>query len=357
VKTVLAEVRELKSALSDVRRTLKQLAREDGRGRSALEREIDSSRRAAEKQAAGAKSELAALRAQVAELQRREAQLRAIAEREAALEHETAALDEILHNRCIGEHVRARVAAAAVETCPCPLAVIDDVLPASLYRAALLGLPPPELFTDRTVNRQHLQVPFRLGPVYGRRVWTYLARTVVREVLVEAIVERFREPLAEWLRLNFPFAGADVLERIRMTSSDGRIMLRTRGYVAPPHRDPRWGFISGLLYLAREADDPRWGTQFYEVDDDSEPPSVAPLWIDQGRCRLVNDVSFVPNRLLVFLNSTGAHGASIPATLPEPVERYIYQVRIAPDANSIAWLMESLPDEKRSLWAGKIGEY
>jgi len=356
VEAVSADVRELQDAIREIRTTLKQQARDDQRGRAAFERELGGARRTAQKEIATVSAELEALRTQIAELQRREQQLRAIAEREAALDGDLTSLCEIMRDGPVRAHVQQQVAAATVEQHPCPLVVVDDVLPEPLYRSALLGVPPAELFTDRTVNRRHLSVPFRLGPEYGRRVWTYMARTVVRDMLVDAVVEQFRPALCEWLRLNFPRAGEHVLDRIRITSSDGRIMLRTRGYTAPPHRDPRWGFITGLLYLARDSDDRSWGTQFYDVEEDQEAQSVAPLWIDRARCRLVKDVPFVPNRLLLFLNSTGAHGASIPADLSDAVERYVYQVRIAPDANSIAWLMNSIPPEKRSLWAGKVSD-
>jgi hypothetical protein len=133
---------------------------------------------------------------------------------------------------------------------------------------------------------------------------------------------------------------------------------RTRGYRIKPHRDPRWGFITCILYLARRGDDERWGTQFLEVEDDRPAEGSQPLWIDDARCRQVADVTFKPNRLLVFLNSTGAHTASIPDdALPVDLERYIYQFRIGPNTQSIAKLVETLPESERAAWRGKVSDY
>ena len=68
----------------------------------------------------------------------------------------------------------------------------------------------------------------------------------------------------------------------------------------------------------------------------------------------MEDVKFRPNRLLVFLNSAGAHGAYIPADAqPETLERYIYQFRVGPTVDAIAKLRSMLPEERQPLWTGK----
>ena len=42
---------------------------------------------------------------------------------------------------------------------------------------------------------------------------------------------------------------------------------------------------------------------------------------------MVREVPGRPNSAVVFLNSTGAHRASIPADAPPETDRYIYQVQ------------------------------
>jgi hypothetical protein len=111
------------------------------------------------------------------------------------------------------------------------------------------------------------------------------------------------------------------------------------------------------MYLARPGDDERWGTQLFEVDDDAEAAGAAPHWIADSRCRLVADVAFKPNRALIFLNSSGAHGAQIPADAQPPdLERYAYQFRIGADRRSIERIRAELTPEQQALWAGKLGD-
>jgi hypothetical protein len=217
------------------------------------------------------------------------------------------------------------------------------------------GLPPVELFADRPTNKQQLQVPFRLAPAYSRCVWHHLTRVVVPEYILPPIVEKFRAPLDQWITLNWP---ASDPASVRFHGSDGRILLRRRGYRIPPHRDPKWGFITCILYLARRHDSESWGTQLYTIDEDEEARGAAPHWIDPARCRHVGDVAFRANRMLVFLNSVGAHGASIPDDAqPETLERYIYQCRIGPTVDSMAALKSTMTADRRPFWAGKSADY
>jgi hypothetical protein len=58
------------------------------------------------------------------------------------------------------------------------------------------------------------------------------------------------------------------------------------------------------------------------------------------------------------MNSQGAHGASIPADAePADLERYIYQFRIGPTADSIRKLQALLPEDRREMWSGKVADY
>jgi hypothetical protein len=288
----------------------------------------------------------------------RESQLRAIVRRDIELQDDLDSLASVMCDREIHEHITSRIARATLNSSPFPHAVIDRVLPDALYEALIRGLPPVELFNDRLPNERQLAVPFKIAPMYGRRVWTYMARTIVEETLTPAILRLFAPVLNAWLCQNFPALGDDGIDRVPLHASDGRILLRTRGYIIPPHRDPKWGFVTCLLYLARPGDDESWGTQIYAVDGDEEARGTAPNWIDPSRCRQVGDIAFVPNRALVFLNSEGAHGARIPDDAPEGLERYAYQFRIGPHSKAaIGQLLDDLPADRRSYWQTRHTDY
>jgi hypothetical protein len=301
-------------------------------------------------------NEIARVGASVNKLANREAQLRAVAVREIELEGRADELERIIADPAAAAHVRQRVSDAALKLHPFPHLVVDQLLPKPLYEALITGLPPVEMFNDHPPNKQQLTVPFKLAPWYTRRIWTHMVHELVPRILTPALRDRFREILDSWIDDQFPGAGTGV-DGLEMVPSDGRILLRTRGYVIRPHRDPKWGFITCILYLARHGDSPAWGTQLYEVDGDEEARGALPHWIQGRECRQVKDVPFVANRALVFLNSVGAHGASIPPDAPEGLERYIYQFRIGPSADAMAMLMNSLPEDRRAFWAGKLSDY
>lgn len=299
--------------------------------------------------------QLKTLNERVADVSRREAQIRAILRREIELESDGAALEDVLGRADTCAHVARAVGRAKLRLDPFPYAVVDGILPGELYQSLLKGLPPVELFSDRPVNKQQLTVPFALAPSYSRRVWRFMASVAVPDYIVPAVVERFRLPLDEWIAQNWPDVPPG---EVRFNSSDGRILLRRRGYQIPPHRDPKWGFLTCIVYLARRSDSERWGTQLYTVKADEEAAGPSPHWVDRDRCEQVTEVEFRPNRMLVLLNSVGAHGACIPDDAePANLERYIYQFRIAPTVDSMAMLKAALPEERRPLWAGKAGDY
>ena len=295
------------------------------------------------------------LRNRIASLTLREEQLRAVLDNDAALEHRYDRLDAILNRSRIAAHVAAALERATLVDNPFPHAIVDDFLPDSFYDALIMGLPPTVLFADRSVNKQQLTVPFDLAPRYSRRAWGFMADVVAEDIVAPAVIGKFRAPTTAWLARNFPELADVPLESVGLRCSDGRIMLRRPGYVIKPHRDPKWGFLTCLMYLARPGDDERWGTQLYHVDGDDEAHGAAPHWIDEKRCRPAGDIAFRRNRAFIFLNSVGAHGASIPADAQPPdLERYAYQFRIGAGADLMRRLTENLPPERRSLWEGKV---
>jgi len=294
----------------------------------------------------------------VGRLDLRESQLRAITRRDIELQDEVGSLASVMCDVDVHAHITRQIKSATLSQFPFPHAVVDNLLPDALYQALIRGLPPVELFNDRSPNERQLAVPFKIAPVYARRVWTYMARTVVEQMLTPTLLQMFKPVLNTWLSQSFPALGDNAVDRVPMHASDGRILLRTRGYVIPPHRDPKWGFVTCLLYLARPGDKESWGTQLYTVDGDAEARGTTPHWIDPARCHQVGEVAYVPNRALVFLNSEGAHGARIPDDEREGLERYAYQFRIGPHAKSvIGELVENLPADRRAFWQGRKSEY
>ncbi len=340
-------------------RELKRAAKLSADRHQATDAKADQRAEETRGQLAGIGQDLTEIRKMLAALTLRESQLRAIAQADAALEEEYDALGGLLDHSRIGDHVRAAFARAELHLDPFPYAVIDRLFPTDFFNALVRGIPPVELFEDGRVNKQQLVVPFAMAPAYSRRVWTFMVDVVAPHMIAPALVEKFRAPLEEWIRLNWPALAADPLGTpMEMDTSDGRIMLRRRGYNIPPHRDPKWGFLTCLIYLPRPQDPETWGTQLYSVEKDDEARGAAPHWVKGDRCRFATEVPFRRNTALVFLNSVGAHGASIPEDAePADLQRYAYQFRVGPTRAAIAALMELMPDDRRPAWAGKITDY
>jgi hypothetical protein len=339
-------VETLTSELSELRRLAKAQVLEEQRRRDVLE-----SLCARVEALAG---EVRQVGQALETLAAREAELRAVLHADGMLDHKLAGLPRILDEARIVAHVERAIAAAPLRLEPFPHCIIDPVLPEQYFSALIRGIPPREQFHGNERNRRHVKVPLTVAPAYSRRVWNFMI-SVVQRALQPLLVDKFREPLSEWIVRHWPSLAADPFgDPMDLVIADGRIMLHGRGYRIPPHRDPKWGFLTCILYLAHPEDSEAWGTELYAVSDDDEAAGAAPHWIDERRCRLVDIVPYRANTMLVFLNSTGAHGARIPDDAePADLERYIYQFRIGPGGVAIPPLMAMLPEEQRAFWAGK----
>src|SRR5262249_3780880 len=160
-------------------------------------------------------------------------------------------------------------------------------------------IPPVDLFDNGPVNHQQLAVPFSLAPAFSRRVWKFMV-DIAETVMLPLMVEKFRPALEAWIAENWPQLANDPFGTpMELHSTGGRIMLRRRGYVIPPHRDPKWGFLTCLIYLVRPGDQESWGTSLYEVGADKEARGSLPHWIDASTCRLVREVPFKRNTALM----------------------------------------------------------
>ena len=284
-------------------------------------------------------------------------QLRTIQRLNVEWQDDLAQLDVMLDPVRISAHIRAAVNAAPLHSDPFPHVVVDKWLPPDVYAAIVRALPPAVFFADREESRQRLLVPFTYAPAYSQRVWKFVANKIVPDALSQALNEKFLDAIREYAG-TICDGWVEHMDQ-RLSDSDGRIILRRPGYVIQPHRDPKWAFVTGLVYLARDGDNEAYGTQLYSVRDDGEAPNDKPLYIDEQRCELVKSVPFRPNTLLGFLNSRGAHGASIPEdAMPATLERYVYQFRLGPDASAMRRLLQLMPAERRKLWSGaKVRKY
>ena len=65
----------------------------------------------------------------------------------------------------------------------------------------------------------------------------------------------------------------------------------------------------------------------------------------------MKDIPARRNTAVMFLNSTGVHGATVPADAPATLERYLYQAQFGPDQATREKLIAALPEERRSMWS------
>jgi hypothetical protein len=291
------------------------------------------------------------LSAALEDLRLRTEQLITLQTSNAERQHDLERLSQVLDTERISAHVSSAIEAAPLHHDPFPHIVVQKWLPPEVYRTVVAAVPPSIFFADQDPSRQRLKVPFFFGPQYSTLVWRFMSEEIIDRIVHEAISRKFAEVVREYVATWCPALPPDL--DLSLVPSDGRIMLRRPGYVIAPHRDPKWGFLTGLVYLVRKGDREEYGTQLYRVHSDGEAPTSSPFYIETGKCELVKDVPFRANTLLVFLNSRGAHGASIPADAQPPnLERYVYQFRLGPPNHVIGQLLQCMPEEQRKLWEG-----
>jgi hypothetical protein len=262
---------------------------------------------------------------------------------------ELARVDKWFDADRIEAHINTAFDRAPLDLDPYPHVVIQNWLPDDVYERVIEAMPASVFFAhDRD---EHWAVPSGVAPLYSRQVWAFVANAIVGELVHKALNRKFQDTICRYVRSFVPSLPRDV--DLTLHPSDGRIMLRRPGYRLAPHRDPKWGFVTGIVYLAREGDNEAHGTQIYRVRDDGEAPTSRVYYPEAEKCELVKDVPFRANTMLAFLNSEGAHGASIPANAEPPnLERYIYQFRLGPTGKVIKRLTDLMPPEQAAMWAG-----
>jgi hypothetical protein len=262
---------------------------------------------------------------------------------------ELARMDKWFDGERIKAHINAAFERTPLEMDPYPHIVIENWLPDDVYDRIIAAMPASIFFArDRD---EHWIVPSGIAPLYSRQVWAFVANTIVGQLIHEALNRKFQDAICRYMRGFVPSLPRDI--DLTLHPSDGRIMLRRPGYYLAPHRDPKWGFVTGIIYLAREGDNEAHGTQIYRVRDDVEAPTSRVYYPEPEKCELVKDVPYRGNTMLAFLNSEGAHGAAIPADAQPPdLERYIYQFRLGPTGKVIKRLTDLMPPEQAAMWAG-----
>lgn len=264
-------------------------------------------------------------------------------------------LASVLDEPRIAAHVREAVASATVCSDPFEHIVVDRVLPDDVYRLLLEALPPVAFFGQRDPIRQDLPLPIEFGPPLPVRVWNFVEDVIAQGILRPAVIEKFHAPLQAHYDTIFGPEFRARANELPQAISGGRLMLRRPGYHLSPHRDPKRSVVTCLLYLAREGDSETYGTQIFRVHDDVEAGYKQTYYPEQDgkRCELVRVVPFRANSMLAFLNSRGAHGATIPPDAPATIERYTYQFYVAPRTDMLTALIKQLPPAKRAMWQNK----
>jgi hypothetical protein len=223
------------------------------------------------------------------------------------------------------------------------------VFPDSVYDYLIDALPAPIFFDKVSEHRDEMAVPLTFVPAYSRLVWQ-MFHDVVEQAVLPAILEVFRPALDEYVRASWPTLGSWSESAITLRVANPRLMLRRPGYLIKPHRDPRWAFLTALFYLSPRDGTQTYGTQLFRMKLERDEPHTSPFWAQDGECELVRDVPGIANSALVFLNGTGAHGASIPADAPADLLRYVYQARFSPDTETKARLLDLLTTDSRERW-------
>jgi len=251
-------------------------------------------------------------------------------------------------------HVTDAVGRAAVHDDPCPHCVVEEFVPEDLYDEMMSALPSPVFFKQQEKTREEIQVPFGFAPAYSRIVWDFFYARAIEDALLPALTSRFRPALDRVIARYWPEFGTWHDSGLRLCVTNSRLLLRRPGYVIKPHRDPRWHFVTCLIYLQKRDAIGAYGTQLYRLREEHEPAHNSPFRLELSDCELVKDVPARRNAVLAFVNSAGAHGASIPSDAPGSLERYVYQVQFGPDEPAKQRLIAALSESDRPGWLTKL---
>lgn len=264
---------------------------------------------------------------------------------------------ELLESTRVARHVRDAIESSPIVLEPYEHMVVEGLLPRDVYDLLIESIPPEPFFDDRDPIKRNLRFPMELGPTLAGMAWGFFDTVVTDQMIRPMVLDRFAAPLQRHYASIF---GADHLTQamaVPHSVNSGRLMLRRRGYHLEPHRDPKHSMLTCLVYFARPGDDEAFGTQIFSVANDTDADYKQTYYPEQAghTCTLAKVVPFRPNSMLVFLNSRGAHGATIPADAPADLARYSYQFYIGPEKEALGSLVRQLTGERRRMWQNKEG--
>jgi hypothetical protein len=260
---------------------------------------------------------------------------------------DTNAFDEGAYHAAIQVHVGTAIGATPMTQVPFPHLVVRDALPAAFYDALLRAMPPPTFWRDAGFRRENWHVDTDHGPVLSETTWRYMHRVVGNQMIMPALLERFRSHIQSYWTDYFGIDAASVDGHY--VCGEGRLLLRRAGYKLEPHLDPPRAVLTVLMYLARPGDGDAFGTDIYA----SDPLPVKRVGIYYpGReglnVRKVGTVPFTPNTLLAFMTATSVHGAELPADTDPQFERFTYQLLVMPDDETWRRVRRHRDDSERA---------
>ncbi|HIE93924.1 MAG TPA: hypothetical protein EYQ83_14060 [Acidobacteria bacterium] len=248
------------------------------------------------------------------------------------------------------EHVAAAVAAARLEEDPFPHLVIDSLLPPESYDRLVKTIPPALFFEHLARNHQELMVPSDLAPLVSREVWAAFYSRAVSQALAPALVAAFQRPLNALVHRHWPAYDSMAEAGITLDVLMSRILRRQPGYVIKPHRDPRWAFLTCLVYLPSRKTTELFGTELCRVHREREADSHGALWIKDADVEVVKTVAGQPNTAVAFVNTTGAHQAAVPSTVDPDTVRHLYQLQLGPPGVTQRRLLKQMPAADAARW-------
>lgn len=318
-------------------------------------RELREIRRTAEESRQRVDAALAAHQEALAVLPELQARVERVA---TAYAHDAKSADRLhdfrasVDRQAVLAHVTCSVERTRLQLAPCPHLVVENIFPEDVFDRLVEALPAPVFFEKTDDLRDEMPVPFLMAPAYSREVWS-LFHDAIEQAFLPAVIAAFRPALDDFVRTSWPALGSWEQSGITLRAANPRLMLRRRGYLIKPHRDPRWAFLVALFYAAPRGSSHTYGTQLYRLVQERDEAHTSPLWLAPEECELARDVPGIGNTALIFLNSTGAHGAAVPEDAPADFLRYVYQARFSPDGATKKRLLELLaaePGDRRDRW-------
>lgn len=229
--------------------------------------------------------------------------------------------------------VNDRINDAIIEEAPFPHIVIDNFLSVDELEMFYSQLPQDSQFDWNKVGLGY----FGFWPgsasvkMLNQEQQQYFLEFQNRYFSNEAagcILNKFKPYLNNLHRKLF---GSEQLIKLQDWNESGGIDIRIPGNKLPIHLDWPNRLFSVILYLDPGNNcKPGWGTRLYEVDQNS---ITDPLEVFSQRRKLSHDeminwqyrtIDFVPNRLVVFMNTPWSfHGAIVPS-VPGSGSRYCF---------------------------------